>query len=107
MLNMAYVLVNVINRVPLKRYTFKSKTLHNEFRSPLWLKNSLYYTRYFLLRFIFVYQKSLRPVFEYKITFWIYNLALWIPKGYCVLKKLVWNVRIKPFWYTKVVKAII
>ena len=26
---------------------------------------------------------------------------LWIPKGYCVVKKLVWNVRIKAFWYKK------
>ena len=41
------------------------------------------------------------PVFEYKITFWICVLVLWIHKGYCVVKKLVWNVRIKSFWYTK------
>ena len=26
---------------------------------------------------------------------------LWIYKCYCVVKKLVWNVRIKAFWYTK------
>ena len=25
---------------------------------------------------------------------------LWIPKGYFVVKKLVWNVHIKAFWYT-------
>jgi hypothetical protein len=23
-------------------------------------------------------------------------------KGYCVVKKLVWNVRIKAFWYTNI-----
>jgi hypothetical protein len=56
--------------------------------------------------FIFVYQKSfynerLKPVFEYKITFWICVLVLWMHKGYCVVKELVWNVRIKAFWYTK------
>ena len=45
--------------------------------------------------------KCLKPVFEYKITFWIYVLALWIHKGYYVVKKLLGNVRIKAFWYTK------
>ena len=25
-------------------------------------------------------------------------LALWIHKGYSVVKKLVWNVRMKAFW---------
>ena len=39
--------------------------------------------------------------FLYKITFWICVLVLWIHKGYCVVKKLVWNVRIKAFLYTK------
>ena len=42
---------------------------------------------YFWLRFIFVYQKSLKPVFEYKITLLICVLVLWIYKGYCVVKK--------------------
>ena len=32
---------------------------------------------------------------------------LWIPKDYCVVKKLVWNVRINAFWYTKVNKIFI
>ena len=53
--------------------------------------------------FIFVFQKfkrTFKPVFEYKITFWNCGLVLWIPKGSCVVKKLVWNVRIKAFWYT-------
>ena len=56
---------------------------------------------------IFVYQKSLKqtfkPVFEYKIIFWIFVLVLWIHKGYYVVKKLMWNVRIKAFWYTKII----
>ena len=26
-------------------------------------------------------------------------------KGYCVVKKLVWNVRIKAFWYTNTIKV--
>ena len=43
--------------------------------------------------------ERLKPIFEYKITFWICNLVLWIHKSYCVLKKLVWNVCIKAFWY--------
>ena len=38
---------------------------------------------------------SFKPVFEYKITFWICVLMLGIHKGYCVVKTLVWNVRIK------------
>ena len=49
--------------------------------------------------FTFVYQKSLKqtlnPVCEYKITYWICVLVLWIHKGCNVVKKLVWNVRIK------------
>ena len=35
-----------------------------------------------------------------QITFWICVLAVWINKGYFAIKKLVWNVRIKDFWYT-------
>jgi hypothetical protein len=35
------------------------------------------------------------------LTFWICVLVLWIHKGYCVEKKLVWNVRSKAVWYTK------
>ena len=27
---------------------------------------------------------------------------LWIHKGYCVVKWLVWNVRIKAFWFTNI-----
>ena len=38
--------------------------------------------------------------FNFKITFWIFVL-LWIHKGYCVVKKMVWNFRIKAFWYSK------
>ena len=59
----------------------------------------------FWLGFIFVYQKSLKRTF--KISFWVQNhlwicvRVLWIHKGYCVVKKQVWNVRIKAFWYTK------
>ena len=37
----------------------------------------------------------LKPVFEHKISFWIYVLVPWNNKGYYVVKKLVWNVRIK------------
>ena len=43
---------------------------------------------------LFLYQKSLKPV---KITFWICVLVLWIRKEYCLVKKLVWNFRIKQF----------
>ena len=61
----------------------------------------------FLTQIIFLYQKSLKRtfklVFEYKITFWICVLVLWIHKGYCVVKKLMWNLRIKAFWYTKII----
>ena len=52
--------------------------------------------------FIFVYQKSLKRTF--KTGFWVQNHRLnllWIHKGYCVVKKLVWNVRIKSIWCTK------
>ena len=64
----------------------------------------IFYNIYFWLRFIFVNHKSLKctlkPVFQYKINFWICVLVLLIHKGYCVFKKLVWNNRIKAFWYT-------
>ena len=60
---------------------------------------------YFWLRFVFVYHKSLKrslkPDFEYKITFWTCVIMLWIHKVYFVVKKLMWNARIKAFWYTK------
>ena len=36
-----------------------------------------------------------------KNTLWIYVLVVLIHRGYCVVKKLVWNIRIKAFWYTK------
>ena len=49
--------------------------------------------------------QCLKPVFEFKIIFWICVLVLWIYKGYCVVKKLVWNVCIKAFWYTKLVST--
>ena len=47
-----------------------------------------------------LWNESLKPALEYQITFWICVLVLWIHKGYWVVKKLVWNVRIKDFWYT-------
>ena len=50
--------------------------------------------------------ERLKSVFEYKMTFWICVLVLWIHKGYFVVKNLVWNVRIKGFWYTNVFKHL-
>ena len=47
-----------------------------------------------------LYNKSFKPVFEYKITFWICVLAFWIHKSYFIVKKLVWNICIKAFWYS-------
>ena len=60
---------------------------------------------------LFLYTRNLsnehlKPVFEYKISFWIYVLVLWIHRGYYVVKKLVWNVRIKAFWYTNTIKGL-
>jgi hypothetical protein len=43
----------------------------------------------------------------FKTGFWVQNhlwicvLVLWIHKGYFIVKKRVWKVRIKDFWYTK------
>ena len=57
--------------------------------------------------YILVCQKSIKRTF--KSSFWVQNhllylcfcvVILWIHKSYCVIKKLVWNVRIKAFWYT-------
>ena len=80
--------VCVGNFLPLMLFNW---ICHNKSESELFL-----YTRN-------LKNKRLKPAFEYKITFWIYVLVLWIHKGYCVVKKLVWNVRIKAFWYTKIV----
>ena len=55
--------------------------------------------------FISVYQKSSKQTF--KIVFWVQNhllicvLVLLICKGFYEVNKLVWNVRIKAFWYIK------
>ena len=43
-------------------------------------------------------KRRFKTVFKYKITFWICVLVLWIHK--CIIKKMVWNVSIKAFWYT-------
>ena len=43
-----------------------------------------------------------KPVFDYKITFWICFIVLSNHKGYFVVKKLVWKVRIKAFCYTNI-----
>ena len=34
-------------------------------------------------------------------------LVLLIHKGYCVVKKLVWNVHIKAFWYTNLISFLV
>ena len=53
----------------------------------------------FLTQIYFVYQKSLKQTFQ--TGFWLPNeLNVWIHKVYIVIKKLVWNARNKPFWYT-------
>ena len=44
--------------------------------------------------------ECLKPIFSYKITFWICVLVLWIHICFCVFKKLVWNFRFKAFLYT-------
>ena len=53
----------------------------------------------------FVYQKSLKQTFKtgfwVLITFWVCFLVLWVLKGYFVVKKQVFNVGIKAFWYRK------
>ena len=41
-----------------------------------------------------LYNERFKLVFKYKIIFLIFVLVLWIHKGYCVVKKLVWIVRI-------------
>ena len=46
--------------------------------------------------------KLLKVKNSWKITFLICVLVLWIHKGYCLVKELVWNVRIKGFGYTKI-----
>ena len=57
------------------------------------------------VRFIFVYQKYLKRTFQ--TGYWLQNhrLNFWFrdvnsQRLFCS-KKLVWNVRIKAFWYTK------
>ena len=58
----------------------------------------------------YLYLKSLKYTIE--TGFWVQNhlwicvLELWIHKAYFVIKKLVWNVYIKAFLYTKIVKIL-
>ena len=56
-------------------------------------------TYIFLTRSIFVYEKFINDWFklelEYKITFWIYVLMLWIHIGDFAGKKLFWDINIK------------
>ena len=47
---------------------------------------------YLFLYFINLQNERLKPVLEYKIVFWICVLVLWIHKGYCEVKKLVYQV---------------
>ena len=69
-----------------------------------------YFDIYFWLRFIFVFQKSFKRMF--KTVFCtksksICVLVLWIQKGYFAVKKSVWNVHIKAFWYTKIIRKFL
>ena len=41
--------------------------------------------------------------FYYKIIFWINVCVLWIHKDNFIVEKLVWNIDIKVFWYTKLI----
>ena len=46
---------------------------------------------------LFLYTKTpsnerLRPVYDNKITFGNCVQTIWIHQGYCVVKKLVWNI---------------
>ena len=60
---------------------------------------------YFWLRFIFVYQKSLKQTFQ--TGFWVknhhWNICFRVVNSQrlFVYKKLVWNVCMKYFWHTK------
>ena len=65
---------------------------------PLMRINWILHTR---ARFIFAYQKSLKLTFE--PCFWVQNHHLnlcFLAVNYFVVKKLMWNVRIKALWYT-------
>ena len=60
--------------------------------------------------FIFVYQKSLKRTF--KTSFWVQNHLLSLcnsavdSQRLLCSEKLVWNVRIKAFWYRKLYKCL-
>ena len=66
----------------------------------LMLINWICHTKSELVLFLYtrnLLNKWLNPVFEYKSTIWICVIMVWIHKGYCVVKKLLWNIRIKSF----------
>ena len=54
-----------------------------------------------------VYTHYFKPIFEYKITSRICVLELWTDKGYFLVKKLLWNVRIKAFLYKKKISDLL
>ena len=71
----------------------------NWIRHQTWVRFIFFYTRN-------LYNKRLNRFLSTKSPFWICVLVLWIRKGNCVVKKLLWNVRIKAFWYTNNINMI-
>ena len=55
--------------------------------------------RFFLLQIIKVVFSSIFVFTGFNIFFRIFVFVIWIHKGYILDIKLVWNIRIKAFWY--------
>ena len=72
---LAQMLDMLIKMLPIK---WKPQEIYIFDSDLFFIKKSLYY--------------PLNPVFKYIITFCICVLVMWIHKGYCVVKKLEWNV---------------
>ena len=85
--------------------TVSQKSLKQTFKTRFWLQYNLLNICSCVVNFILfcTYTEKFKldnknlshQLFDFKITFWICVLVLWIHKGYFVVKRLVY------FWYSK------
>ena len=62
-----------------------------------WIRLTKFEAVFCILKIVSYWFLSIKSPFEICI------LVLWIHKSYFVVKKLMWNVRIKALWYTNII----
>ena len=99
----------------LKRYIFltqiwlgkrlKIRVVCREFlalNSYYWILHSKSESNLFFFKSEMFKTNDKKQFMSTKSPFWICVLVLWIHKNYVLVKKLLWNVRNKVFWYTNI-----